>query len=71
MAVLRIHTVPGDEAFLRQIAKPVADFGAELKALAADMLETLPATGGIGLAAPQVGHSVRMVLIDISHTGDE
>ena len=62
--------MPGDDAFLRQIAKPVTEFGPELKQIADDMLETLPTLGGIGLAAPQVGHSIAMVLIDISHTGD-
>lgn len=71
MAVLRIHTVPNDDAFLRQISKPVVEFGPELRQIAADMLETLPTLGGIGLAAPQVGHSIRMVLIDISGAGDE
>lgn len=69
MAVLRIHTIPGDEAFLRQKAIPVTSFGAELRAIAADMTETLPVAKGIGLAAPQVGHSIRMVLIDISAGG--
>lgn len=66
MAVLRIHTIPGDEAFLRRIAKPVTEFGAALRKIADDMTETLPVAKGIGLAAPQVGHSIRMVLIDIS-----
>ena len=71
MAVLRIHTVPGDEGFLRKVSAPVTEFGPGLLEICADMIETLPTLGGIGLAAPQVGHSVRMVLIDISHTGDE
>jgi peptide deformylase len=71
MAVLRIHTVPGDDAFLRRIAAEVTEFGPALKQIAADMLETLPSTGGVGLAAPQVGHSIRMVLVDISHTGGD
>jgi peptide deformylase len=71
VAVLRVHKVPDDEAFLRQIAAPVTAFDEGLKRIAADMLETLPSLGGIGLAAPQVGHSLRMVLIDVSHSGDE
>lgn len=69
MAVLRIHTIPGDEELLRRRAAEVKEFGAELRKIADDMLETLPVAQGIGLAAPQVGHSIRMVLIDISHTG--
>lgn len=66
MAVLRVHTIPNDDAFLRQKAKEVTSFGKDLQKIAADMLETLPVAKGIGLAAPQVGHSIRMVLIDIS-----
>src|SRR5579859_2022949 len=66
MGVLRIHTVPGDEAFLRQRAGEVTEFGEKLQAIARDMTETLPMAGGIGLAAPQVGHSIRLVLIDVS-----
>ncbi len=69
MAVLRIHTIPGDEELLRKRCAEVKEFGRDLKAIAADMLETLPVAQGIGLAAPQVGHSIRMVLIDISHGG--
>lgn len=66
MAVLRVHTIPGDEALLRRKADTVETFDAALKQIAADMTETLPVAKGIGLAAPQVGHSIRMVLIDIS-----
>ena len=66
MAVLRIHTIPNDDAFLRQKAATVTSFGPELQKIADDMTETLPIAKGIGLAAPQVGHSIRMVLIDIS-----
>lgn len=66
MAVLRIHTIPNDDAFLRQKAAAVTSFGPQLQKIADDMTETLPIAKGIGLAAPQVGHSIRMVLIDIS-----
>ena len=66
MAVLRIHTIPNDDAFLRRKAETVTSFGPELQKIAHDMTETLPVAKGIGLAAPQVGHSIRMVLIDIS-----
>ena len=66
MAVLRVHTIPGDEALLRRVAEPVTAFGDSLRSLAADMLDTLPVAKGIGLAAPQVGHSIRMVLVDLS-----
>lgn len=44
-----------DDPRLRQRAKPIKRFGPELKALADDMLETMHAANGLGLAAPQIG----------------
>lgn len=64
MAVRRIHTWP-DEV-LRRKAAPVADFGGELQRLIDDMLETMYAAPGVGLAAPQVGVSSRLFVIDTS-----
>jgi peptide deformylase len=49
---------------LRENSRPVNDFGPELKKLAEDMLETMYAENGIGLAAPQVGKLYRMLVID-------
>ncbi|MCS7259801.1 MAG: peptide deformylase [Anaerolineae bacterium] len=53
MAIRRI--LYADDPRLRQKAKPVKRFGPELKALADDMLETMRAANGLGLAAPQIG----------------
>jgi peptide deformylase len=64
MAVRRIHTWP-DEV-LRRRAAPVEDFGEELQRLVDDMLETMYAAPGIGLAAPQVGVPKRLFVIDTS-----
>jgi len=50
---------------LKKIAKPVTEFNQELKELARDMLYTMYHAPGIGLAAPQVGVSLRMFVIDI------
>jgi peptide deformylase len=50
---------------LKKIAKPVTDFNQELKDLARDMLYTMYHAPGIGLAAPQVGVSLRLFVIDI------
>lgn len=50
---------------LKKIAKPVTEFNQELKDLARDMLYTMYHAPGIGLAAPQVGVSLRMFVIDI------
>ncbi|MEW6429408.1 MAG: peptide deformylase [Thermodesulfobacteriota bacterium] len=55
---------------LRQQAKPVARFGPELKQLVADMAETMYAAPGIGLAAPQIGVSEQIVVVDINPPED-
>ena len=48
---------------LRQKAKPVAEFGPELKQIIQDMLDTVVVEDGAGLAAPQVGESQRVIVI--------
>ncbi|MBK9294977.1 MAG: peptide deformylase [Oligoflexia bacterium] len=63
MSLLKILKYP--EEVLKQKAKPVEAVTAELQKLASDMLETMYAAPGIGLAAPQVGHSIRLTVIDI------
>ncbi|MDL2316792.1 peptide deformylase [Desulfovibrio sp. OttesenSCG-928-A18] len=51
---------------LLQKAEPVTEVTPEIRELAADMVETMYARDGIGLAAPQVGVPLRLVVIDIS-----
>jgi peptide deformylase len=70
MAAQTIITLP-DEKFLRQISAPVKAVDAETRALFDDMLETMYAAPGIGLAAIQVGVPKRMVVIDLSKDGEE
>ena len=55
---------------LRRKSAPVESFGRELSALAEAMLATMYAEGGIGLAAPQVGESIRLVVTGL-YAGDE
>ena len=62
--ILKIVKYP--EPVLSQPGEPVTDFNDELKKLAADMFETTYASQGVGLAAPQVGVSKRMTVIDLS-----
>ena len=62
MAILSIKTYP--EAILSQVAKPVTEITPAHVILSNDMLETMYAAPGIGLAAPQVGHSIRLIVID-------
>ena len=51
---------------MQQPGEPVTEFNAELHKLVADMFETTYASQGIGLAAPQVGVSKRITVIDLS-----
>ncbi len=50
---------------LKKKAKPVKAVTKEIRDLIRDMEETMRAAPGIGLAAPQVGHSIRLILVDI------
>jgi peptide deformylase len=67
--ILRIRKY-GDPV-LETKADPVAEFDGELHQLAADMFETMYANKGVGLAAPQVGVSKRLAVIDPSAGEDE
>ena len=64
MSLLRIHHYP--DPVLKQKAAPVTTFDDELRRLASDMLETMYAAPGVGLAAPQVGVSRRLIVLDCS-----
>src|SRR5262245_33608504 len=50
---------------LRQVAVPVTQFGAELRALITDMDDTMRALHGAGIAAPQIGVSQRVVIFEV------
>jgi peptide deformylase len=60
----------GDER-LRRKAKRISRFDDEVKELAADMLETMRAVNGLGLAATQVGVPLRLVVIETPEERDE
>ena len=62
MALMRITEFP--EQVLKEVGEPVERFGADLEKLAADMFETMYAAEGVGLAAPQVGLSLRLFVMD-------
>jgi peptide deformylase len=66
--VLKIVKYP--EPVLQQPGEPVTEFDEDLRKLVADMFETMYASQGIGLAAPQVGVSRRVTVIDISQGKD-
>lgn len=64
MAVLPIRIYP--DPVLRVRCPEVETFDEELARLAEDMVETMHAAPGIGLAAPQVGVETRMAVVDVS-----
>lgn len=51
------------EDVLRQVAKPVEEVNDEIKQLAQDMFDTMIEADGVGLAAPQIGKSLRMFVL--------
>ena len=55
---------------LRQTAEPVKESSEELTKLIDDMYATMYASEGVGLAAPQIGKSIRLVVIDASPVAD-
>ena len=69
MARLRIETLGAE--VLRRAAEPVAGPDPELERLIEDMFETMYDAGGIGLAAPQVGISRRLIVVDVHEEGTE
>ena len=69
MALRKIR-VQGDPV-LEKVSKEVTDMNFKTKLLIEDMLDTMYETGGVGLAAVQVGVLKRIVVIDVSPEGDE
>ncbi|HUK59137.1 MAG TPA: peptide deformylase [Stellaceae bacterium] len=69
MAPLPIITAPDPRLKIR--AKPVARVDARVKKLMADMLETMYQAPGIGLAAPQVGQALRVIVLDCAREGEK
>lgn len=69
MAVREIKKYP--ESVLKKKAAPVSSFDSELQRLIDDMIETMYAAHGVGLAAPQVGVSQRLAVIDVSSREEE
>lgn len=66
---LKIYTYPAP--ILKKIAEPVCVFDEELEQLCQDMLFTMYHAPGIGLAAPQVGISKRLFVMDIDFDREE
>ena len=63
MAILSIRTVP--DPILRQKSKRVSTIDGSIHKLIANMIETMHAVPGVGLAAPQVGIPLRVIVIGL------
>ena len=68
MALLNILTYPDPRLFT--VARPVAQVDARIRQLADDMIETMYASEGIGLAATQVDVHEQLIVLDVSDTHD-
>ena len=68
MAIMRIYETP--DPVLRRISTPVETVDDELRALIADMFETMYDAPGIGLAAVQVGVPKRLLVMDLQEPQD-
>jgi peptide deformylase len=70
MSILKIHTYP--DPVLKGPSEPVQTVNEEVCRLLDDMAETMYLNNGIGLAAPQVGAKLRLIVLDVERgeTGD-
>jgi peptide deformylase len=68
MAILEVLDFPDPR--LRRRSEPIEKITDELRQLAADMLETMYDEPGIGLAAPQVAHAIRLIVLDTDWTDE-
>ncbi len=66
MALREIITIPN--LTLRKKARKVTDFGKDFQELVTDMIDTVRDAPGVGLAAPQVSESLRVIVVEF---GDE
>jgi peptide deformylase len=69
MSVMQIVYVP--DPVLRRKAHKVTEFGKEFQTLVDNMIETLREAPGVGLAAPQVGLSERLIVVEYGDDEDE
>ncbi len=63
MSVVKIRTLP--DPVLRQKAKKVANIDGSVRKLVDDMIDTMRAVSGVGLAAPQIGVPLRIAVIEM------
>ncbi len=69
MAKLPILIAP--DSRLKEVSRPVAKVDDDIRRLMDDMLETMYGAFGIGLAAPQVGRLIRVIVLDLAPEGED
>jgi peptide deformylase len=69
MTLREIVSIPNP--VLRRKARKVTDFGPELQLLIDDMVETMRSAPGVGLAAPQIAESLRVIVVEYGEEEDE
>ena len=69
MAILDIVSVP--DPILRRKARKVTEFGKDFQMLVTNMIETMRDAPGVGLAAPQVAVSQRLVVVEYADDEDD
>ena len=62
MSILKIYQYP--DTVLRKQTQKISSFDDELTQIVEDMVETMYDAPGVGLAAPQVGESIRLIVVD-------
>jgi len=67
---VRLEITKYGNPILRAKGKRIEKIDDELRALASDMLETMHAANGVGLAAQQIGKALQLTVLDISHVED-
>jgi peptide deformylase len=64
MAILEIIKYP--DARLKEVSAAVEAFDSELRSFVAALIDTMRASPGVGLAAPQVGRLIRVIAVDVT-----
>ena len=65
MAIRPITTLPNDADVLRAVAKKVRRIDGSIHSLVEDLIDSMHAAGGVGLAAPQIGVSLKVIVLGI------
>ncbi|MGL1930821.1 MAG: peptide deformylase [Desulfotalea sp.] len=68
MSIKKIYTYP--EPILREKTKPITDFDTDFTSLTVDMVDTMYDAPGIGLAAPQIGLAIKLIVVDTTPRED-